>query len=753
MSTQVASAAVAFMRRIVDETGQTKLRFTLHGGEPLMAGHDLLEGLFGEIAKAFPGNTASIGMQSNLWLLDDRLCELLKDSGVSVGTSLDGPEEVNDRQRGNGSFARTMAGIGKASSAGLEVSCIATFTRDSAEHWEKVFDFFKEQNLPFSLHPAVAYLAGKSGWELEPEQWGKMLCGMLKRYARERHTLRIETLDQLCRTVVEKEGAVCSFRDCFGMFLVVDPEGGIYACQRMVGIERFRLGSIFDNPSMDDLTNSPAAKLLLEREKRIRDECRSCEHIEICKGGCAYNAFAHGTGNKDPLCVAWKGIFDEIHTRLDDEMETMENINLLAEHGLRRTGHPLIHAGAIAELARKDGHPYQTARNARRIVAAVELARNPDIDLVSHKLVALGVSRSEESAKQSFARMQATLNAKGILNKLYIHTTFCCQLHCTHCYAQADSGRDDEMPPEALFRLIEDAADIGFLEVVITGGEPLIHKENGRILRQLADIRKRLESTKLVLRTNFAMPLSHADMEQIAAAFNQVVVSVDGPQELHDQRRGAGSFRRVHDNLETWIKHIAGRSRCSNPAKLNLAASLRSKDARGEVGRSIRAYADSLGIRHVKMRPLLPLGRARDWDEPPTTEVLHMNIEPWEILEHGFHPCASCGIGQNLYVEPDGTAFPCYAYHKPHSYLGNACRDGLKAVIGSAGFQHLSTRTVDTNKRCWVCDMRYICGGACRAWSSDAAQFDLDAPPEYCDPLRERAERIYQEALAYLGLS
>lgn len=755
MPPEVASAVLEFMDKILRETGQAKLRLTFHGGEPLMAGHSFFEALLDRIATRFPER--QIGLQSNLWLMDDRFCDCMSRHKVAVGTSLDGPEKINDSQRGTGSFARTMAGIRLARTSGLKVSCIATFTRLSVERWEEVFDFFDAHNFTFSLHAAVASLQGKNGLEVLPEQWEEVLPAMLRRYAQERHTLRVEILDQLCRSVVEREGAVCTFRDCFGTFLVIDPAGGIYPCQRMAGMERFRMGSVFDNPSMSDLVASRPARLFLEREERIRDVCKGCAHFDYCMGGCPYNAMAAGEGDKDPLCKAWKGVFDEIITRLSEEMETPGNIALLAERGLRRTGHPLIHSGAIAELSRRDGNPYKTVRNARRVVAAVELARCPDLNRVSHTLVEKGISRSEDSAQEALRRLQAGLDPAGKLYKLYLHVTFRCQLQCTHCYASA--GEEDavhDMAPDDLSSLLSEVADTGFQEIVITGGEPLIHREIDRVLRILTEARRSGENPKLVLRTNFSMPLTRARMDSIAAAFDQVVVSVDGPQQLHDARRGTGAFERLHRNLVVWMRDIDGRPsplHGGRGARLNLAASLSSKDAQGEVGRAIWAIADRLGIRHVKMRPLLPLGRARNWDEPPTTEVLHMNIAPWEVLEQGFQPCASCGIGQNLYVEPDGKVFPCYAYHGQHSVLGNIFREGLSAVIDSEGFQALATKTVDTNSRCRSCDMRYICGGACRAWSEDSAQFDLDAAPANCAPLKERAELIYKEALDYLGLS
>ena len=114
---------------------------------------------------------------------------------------------------------------------------------------------------------------------------------------------------------------------------------------------------------------------------------------------------------------------------------------------------------------------------------------------------------------------------------------------------------------------------------------------------------------------------------------------------------------------------------------------------------------------------------------------------------------ASCGLGQNLYVEPLGESFPCYACHQPHSYLGNAIERGLGAILASAAFADLCCHTVDTNAKCRQCDLRYVCGGACRAWGGRAAtQRDLDTPPPECKGLQRRAEAVVTEALKYLSI-
>jgi uncharacterized protein len=123
-------------------------------------------------------------VQSNLWLLDDDYCALFKEYGVSIGTSLDGPQPINDEQRGHGYFRRTMAGIERARTHGLSVGCICTFTSQSAPHAEEVFDFFVHTGLSFSIHTSLPSLQYPEAidWALAPETYGELLVSVLDRY-------------------------------------------------------------------------------------------------------------------------------------------------------------------------------------------------------------------------------------------------------------------------------------------------------------------------------------------------------------------------------------------------------------------------------------------------------------------------------------------------------------------------------------------------------------------------------------------
>ena len=299
--------------------------------------------------------------------------------------------------------------------------------------------------------------------------------------------------------------------------------------------------------------------------------------------------------------------------------------------------------------------------------------------------------------------------------------------------------------------------------MIITGGESLIHSQRDAMLDMLAKARTWTAPMNLVLRTNSALALDKDDLRRIAIAFDQVVASVDGSEQTHDARRGQGTYASTGRNLEAYIvlrqnslaplreegRGEEFRNRLP-PAELSLACVMRAADIQGEAGQSVRELAQRLGIRRTRFRPLLPLGRAQDWDEPPTSEALGAHVHPMELIENGFHPVASCGLGQNLYVEPSGESFPCYAYHQPHSLLGSVVDRGLSAILQAGRFQEPSRHIVDINPQCRACTVRYLCGGACRAWGGHTCQQNLDAVPPDCTGLRARADSLLATAADHL---
>ena len=81
--------------------------------------------------------TPEFAMQTNLWRMTPEIAEVLAEYRIPIGSSIDGPEEITDSQRGAGYYEKCMKGYGIAKSHGLFVRFICTFTNKSVKHGKR----------------------------------------------------------------------------------------------------------------------------------------------------------------------------------------------------------------------------------------------------------------------------------------------------------------------------------------------------------------------------------------------------------------------------------------------------------------------------------------------------------------------------------------------------------------------------------------------------------------------------------------
>src|ERR1700754_4820484 len=75
----------------------------------------------------------------------------------------------------------------------------------------------------------------------------------------------------------------------------------------------------------------------------------------------------------------------------------------------------------------------------------------------------------------------------GVPNPLLLiaELTYRCPLHCPYCSNPTDIGAgkyQDELPAEDWQRVFREAADLGVLQLALTGGEPMARKEIGDLV-------------------------------------------------------------------------------------------------------------------------------------------------------------------------------------------------------------------------------------------------------------------------------
>ena len=301
--------------------GQDIVDIAFHGGEPLLAGIKWYERNLMVLRQRF-AERLCLHIQSNLWLLDDALCTLFKDNDVIVGTSLDGPELVNDQQRGKGSFARTMRGIETALEHGIEVGVICTLTRQSAAHLDQMIAFYAKIGLPLQVHLIVASdgYGTSNGLSLQSEDGGIVLVRLYDYYREHLDELRILTFDSIARSLVAGRAGICTFTDCLGGYFAVAPDGGIFSCNRFCGKREWQLGYVQTCPDLASLAASNAWAILAARQSAARRACVGCAFYAICQGGCSFNALIAGRGPVDPHCEAYLQLFRRIVDSALDEL-------------------------------------------------------------------------------------------------------------------------------------------------------------------------------------------------------------------------------------------------------------------------------------------------------------------------------------------------------------------------------------------------------------------------------------------------
>jgi uncharacterized protein len=321
MSLETVEDIVAWLKDFRNDP----VTFTFHGGEPLLAGAKFYQQALPLLANELQDIEPNFALQTNLWKLTPDLADILAKYKIPIGSSLDGPQELNDLQRSEGYYERTMRGYELAKNHGLQVQFICTFTSHSVQFKEDIFKFFMDNHLTLKLHPALPSLRSHEPdrWALSPERYGDLLVFLLDKYLENMDQIEVRNINDYTRCVLTGRGTVCTFVDCMENTFAVGPDGLIYPCYRFVGMPEYVMGHVRDRPSQEELIRSVAGARMRRFKEYVDRECKGCKHIRYCRGGCPYNAIAPSDGEimgVDPHCLAYKRIFEEIADRFNQEM-------------------------------------------------------------------------------------------------------------------------------------------------------------------------------------------------------------------------------------------------------------------------------------------------------------------------------------------------------------------------------------------------------------------------------------------------
>ena len=303
----------------------------------------------------------------------------------------------------------------------------------------------------------------------------------------------------------------------------------------------------------------------------------------------------------------------------------------------------------------------------------------------------------------------------GQMRKFYLYPTFDCPLRCPYCYAEGGERHVDELDADAFLRITSEAVDAGFESVVLVGGEPLVYYDFDRYLAGLGSIDR--GSCEFVLRTSFGFPVDDVLMGRLCDAFDEIVVSIDGDEQTHDAVRGHGTWQHVTKNALRAIE-LGGH--------VSVNAVMTREQRKGEPGAFLRGFCKEHDIEKLVISAPVPLGRAAGTIVP--------QYEWRSDAKQGLslEPKFSCGIGHSLYMQPDGSVYPCYAWCEKEHQLGDLSRESLFAILERTELLAIANSGVDTNEKCHDCEVR---GGVCKIYVRN--KHDINSGDFDCSEIKQ----------------
>ena len=314
---------------------------------------------------------------------------------------------------------------------------------------------------------------------------------------------------------------------------------------------------------------------------------------------------------------------------------------------------------------------------------------------------------------------------------LLLHVHSRCNCRCAMCdiWKREDN---QELDLAVLERQRESLLALGVEQVVFTGGEALMHRK----LPELTQFFREIGATLTLLTSGLLLEKQAA---LVATEFHEVIVSLDGPPEIHDQIRGVkGAFALLSRGVHAVKRHgtlpVSARCTVQHANFAHLAATVAAAIGVGLDG--ISFLAADLSSTAFNRELVWPIER-RNAIQVNATELETLNqqfdliAEARERLAPAFsiaesrkklqriadHFAAEAGLlphrapvcnapWVSAVWEVDGTVKPCF-FHQP---IGNLAHGTLEDIVhGDNAFDFRSHLKVDENEICrrCVCSLNY----------------------------------------------
>lgn len=283
--------------------GRKNIELDFFGGEPLM-NMEVVKAVveYARSKEKEHDKNFRFTITTNGVLLDDEKIDYINKEMSNVVLSLDGRKEVNDRMRPSindkGSYDVIVPKYKKLVEGRTgkydQYYVRGTFTKHNLDFADDVMHMNELGFDQISVEPVVSssdcdYALTESELPAVFAEYEKLAKQIIERK-------KAGTGFNFFHFMIDLEQGPCAIKrlrgcGCGNEYVAVTPDGDIYPCHQFVGMDEWRMGSVYDGKINTDMKNDFAKANVYSKK-----ECRECWAKFYCSGGCNANNLQYAGG-------------------------------------------------------------------------------------------------------------------------------------------------------------------------------------------------------------------------------------------------------------------------------------------------------------------------------------------------------------------------------------------------------------------------------------------------------------------------
>lgn len=271
----------------------SNISISLHGGEPLLVGHELLLEYQKKISHILSGTDFTVGIQTNALLIDEKFIEIFHKYNIAIGVSLDGPPEINDKfryyhnKKGSGIDVENCIKLIQDTSNFGGILSVIDIESDPIKVWHYLASFNP---------PVIDFLLPHAHWantkEIESlariELYGDWLVKIFDDWFNGyRSDIRIRFFEEIIYRVFGHKGSLESLGieevsvltiGLNGQYEQVDTMKSVYPGANITNLN-------INSHSLNDVLEHKAIQARQNGLLGLSIKCQECDIVNICGGG------------------------------------------------------------------------------------------------------------------------------------------------------------------------------------------------------------------------------------------------------------------------------------------------------------------------------------------------------------------------------------------------------------------------------------------------------------------------------------